>query len=146
MLGRDINRLAVLLLFLWSTTTGIAQVRSGSIVGLVFDPSGAPVPDAAVTVLAAETNIRSETITNASGQYTVPYLTAGRYTVTVMREGFVAAKTSEIEVGTAQTARANVQLQLGSVSNTVEVSSALQRLQPKSPTAQIIVSATLLQA
>ena len=128
MLGRNIYRFAVVLLFLWSTSTGIAQVRSGSIVGLVVDPSGAPVPDAAITVLAAETNIRFETRTNASGQYTVPYLAAGRYTVTVMREGFVAAKTSEIEVGTAQTARANVQLQLGSVSNTVEVNSTLQGL------------------
>ena len=93
-----------------------------------------------------QTSIRFETRTNMTGQYTVPYLAAGRYTVTVMREGFVAAKTSEIEVGTAQTARANVQLQLGSVSNTVEVNSTLQALQTESATVQSVVSATVIQA
>ena len=144
MLGR--KNIIVVSLLVWFTGIGFPQVRSASIVGLVVDPSGAPVPDAAVTVLAAETNVRSETRTNASGQYTVPYLTAGRYTVTVMREGFVAAKTSEIEVGTAQTARANVQLQLGSVSNTVEVNSTLQGLQTESATVQSVVSATVIQA
>src|SRR5216683_2034461 len=144
MLGR--KNIIVVSLLVWFTGIGFPQVRSASIVGLVVDPSGAPVPDAAVTVLAAETNVRSETRTNASGQYTVPYLTAGRYTVTVMREGFVAAKTSEIEVGTAQTARANVQLQLGSVSNTVEVNSTLQGLQTESATVQSVVSAGVIQA
>jgi hypothetical protein len=59
MLRRNIYCCFVLFSFLGSVGTGFAQVRSGSIVGLVVDPSGAPIPEAAVTVLALETNIKS---------------------------------------------------------------------------------------
>src|SRR5580765_5787885 len=91
MLRANSCRLAVLVWLLWPTSAGFAQVRSASIVGLVADPSGAPVPEAAVSVLSVDTNIKSETHTNVSGQYTVPYLTAGRYTVTVTKVGFSAS-------------------------------------------------------
>ena len=144
MLGR--KNIIVVSLLVWFTGIGFPQVRSGSIVGLIVDPTGAPVPDATVSVLALDTNVKSETKSNVSGEYIVPYLPPGQYSVTVMREGFVAAKTSEIQVGTAQTVRANVQLQLGSVSNTVEVNSTLQGLQTESATVQSVVSAGVIQA
>src|SRR5882724_7045628 len=107
MLGR--KKITGVSLLVWFTGIGLAQVRSGSVVGLVVDSSGAPVPEAAVTVMSVETNVKSETRTNMSGQYTVPYLTAGRYTVTVTRVGFAAARTGEFEVGTAQTVRADLE-------------------------------------
>jgi hypothetical protein len=68
----------VVSLLVWFTGIGLAQVRSGSTVGLVVDPSGAPVPDATVSVLALDTNIKSETKTNVSGEYMVPYLPPGQ--------------------------------------------------------------------
>jgi hypothetical protein len=115
---------------------GFAQIRSGSIVGQVVDQSGAPVPDALITVLALETNIKSETLTNVSGQYTVPYLPPGQYTVAVARKGFVTATTSKIEVGTAQTVRADVRLDVGSVTTSVEVNASAQGLQTESAAVQ----------
>jgi hypothetical protein len=127
------------------TYIGLAQVRSGSIVGMVTDPSGAPVPEAVVTVLSVETNVTSETRTNVAGQYTVPYLAPGQYKVTVTRQGFLSARTGEIQVGTAQTIRADVQLQLGSVSSTVEVAATMKELQTESATVQNAVAARVIQ-
>lgn len=70
------NVIAVSLL-VWFTSAGSAQVRSGSVVGLVVDPSGAAVAGATVSVLALDTNVKSETRTNVSGDYVVPYLPRG---------------------------------------------------------------------
>ncbi len=144
MQGRK-NIIVVSLLVLF-TGIGLAQVRSGSIVGLVVDPSGAPVPDATVSVLALDTNIKSETKTNVSGEYIVPYLPPGQYSVTVAREGFFTAKGSAIELATAQTVRVDMKLQLGSVSSTVSVAATATDLQTESATVQHTVGEALIQA
>src|ERR1700730_8554807 len=103
MLGR--KNVFVVSLLVWFTGIGLAQVRSGSIAGLVVDPSGAAVVHASVTVLALDTNVKSETRTNMSGEYVVPYLPPGRYSVTVAEQGFITARMEEIELATAQTVR-----------------------------------------
>jgi hypothetical protein len=63
----------------------------------------------------------------------------------VAREGFAAAKMGEIAVGTAQTVRADVQLQLGSVSNTLEVTDTAKDLQTESATVQNSVGENLIR-
>ena len=135
----------VVFLLVWFTAVGLAQVRSGSIVGLVVDPSGAAVPHASVTVLALDTNVKSETRTNVSGEYVVPYLPPGRYSVTVAEQGFIAARTEGIELATAQTVRVDVKLQIGSVASTVEVAATAIELQTESATVQNTVGDALIQ-
>ena len=131
--NRSLFQIAALFVFLSTAIAGLAQIRSGTLVGKVVDPSGAPVPEAAVKVVAMETNGTSETVTNGVGEYTVPYLAAGRYIVTVTRPGFVTARKAEIDIGTATTVRADVQLELGTVSNIIEVASTVGELQTESP-------------
>jgi len=63
--------------------TVFAQVKSSAITGAVTDPSGAIVPKASITVQNEETNVTAETQTNDTGDYTVPYLPSGRYTLVV---------------------------------------------------------------
>src|SRR5262249_49712814 len=139
------HRVTQLFLLLAAATGGMAQVRSGSIVGLVVDSTGAPVPDATVAVLASDTNVKSETRTNISGEYIVPYLPPGKYSVTVVRQGFVTARAADIELATAQTVRVDISLQLGTVSSTVEVAATVKELQTESATVQNTVSETLIQ-
>jgi hypothetical protein len=115
------------------TGIGLAQVPSGSIVGLVL-------------VLALDTNIKSETKTNVSGEYIVPYLPPGQYSVTVAREGFFTAKGGAIELATAQTVPVDMKLQLGSVSSTVSVGATLKELQTESGTVQHTLGEALIQA
>ena len=60
-----------------------AQIRSATITGTVADSTGALVPGAEVTVTQQETNVATSVVTNDQGQFTVPYLPAGTYTVGV---------------------------------------------------------------
>src|SRR6202030_3582415 len=143
MLARK-NVIVVSLLLSFSCV-GLAQVRSGSIVGLIADPTGAPVPDATVTILALDTNVKSETKTNVSGEYVVPYLPPGQYSVTVARQGFMTAKAGAVEMATAQTVRVDMKLQLGSVSSTVAVAATAIELQTESAAVQNAVGETLIQ-
>lgn len=109
-----------------------AQIRSGTIVGTVVDPSGAPVPDARVTVVSQQTNATFETTTRTTGQYTAPYLQLGQYTVTVSKEGFASARVTDVSVTTAATARVDISLELSRVATTVEIQASAIGLQTES--------------
>ena len=69
-----------------------AQIRSGSIVGAVTDKSGSAVASAEVKVIFEQTNQSFRTTTNDSGEFGVPYLQFGKYTLEVSMEGFNADK------------------------------------------------------
>ncbi len=99
---------------------------SGNIVGIVSDATGAAVAQATVTALNKATATQRSTTTNAAGEYRFELLPIGTYTITVQATGFSAAKADGLEllIGTTQTA--NIPLQTGSVSTTVEVSTGNQ--------------------
>lgn len=121
------------------------QIRSGAIVGTIVDPSGAPVPDAKIAVLAQETNFSYDTQTNIAGDYAVPYLPFGRYTVTVLKEGFNTVRLGGISVRTAQTVRADARLELSTIATAVEVAASAAELQTESATVQNAVDARVIQ-
>ena len=73
-----------------------AQVRSSTIVGSVTDSSGAAVPGAEVLVREQKTNIAYDFRTNESGQYTVPYLPVGLYSVSAKKVGFKTVTKSDV--------------------------------------------------
>src|SRR5215471_18989707 len=75
-----------------------AQVLSGSIVGAVIDPSGASVPSASVKATQTETNETRETVTNQTGEYTLPTLPPGHYSVSISHAGFGSFEATNIEV------------------------------------------------
>src|SRR5882762_10402299 len=112
------NRPVVLVavtLFLTTVFNVQAQIRSGSIVGAVTDKSGSAVAGAQVKVSAEQTNQNFTTSTNESGEFGVPYLQFGRYTLEISKEGFNAAKVTGIEVATSETIRVPVTLVVGSI-------------------------------
>src|SRR5436189_3359417 len=104
------RRILLASLAIWSGLA-FAQIRSGSITGRVVDPSGAPVPNAQVTVLTQGTNVQIQTLTNSVGEYTVPYLASGQYTLRVTANGFVTAQAKDLNLGSAQTLRADIKLE-----------------------------------
>src|SRR5690242_60532 len=65
-----------------------AQTSAGALVGLVRDPAAAAIPQAAVTVTNTQTNVSSLLETDASGNYFVPSVTPGTYSVTCEHPGF----------------------------------------------------------
>src|SRR5262249_55869797 len=105
-------------------TNAQSQLGSGSLSGLVTDPSGGVVSEATVTVTSTATSEVRRTTTGASGQFAVPVLATGDHTVRVGKTGFVTAelKNVTITVGSATTLR--VTLEVGSVESVVDVKAA----------------------
>ena len=106
-----------------------AQVLYGSMVGNVQDPSNAQIPEALVVITHKETRQSRQASTNDSGAYSFTSIPSGVYAVKVSKAGFAAASINEVSVTINNTARANVTLQLGSVAETVLVTSQSPLLQ-----------------
>jgi hypothetical protein len=111
--------LAFLLLF---AVTVWAQTFRGTILGTVTDPGGALVNGAKVTVRNAATGLERASTTSADGSYAIPELPIGTYTVTITQSGFQTSVTNAVEVNVATERRVDVQLRVGQISQTVEVS------------------------
>ncbi len=100
-----------------------AQLGGGSIVGVVVDGSGSPVPGAIVSARNVETSVAKTSTTNDTGYYEFPLLPAGDYVVNVEKEGFQRTTVSRFTLSTGTKPHIDVQLQLGAVSQSIEVSS-----------------------
>ena len=98
-----------------------AQMNAGTILGTVTDPTGAAIADAQVTVTNAGTSISQRTTTDSTGNYVVPYLIPGIYEVTAEKEGFKKITRAGITIQVDQKARVDLGLQLGSVTDRIEV-------------------------
>ena len=101
-----------------------SQTPTGTLQGTVSDPSGSAVTGANVTVTNTGTNEKKELTTDTAGRYVVPFLTPGTYTVTVQARGFTSSKVDNIKVDVSQTRDVNVSLQVGAISQQVEVQAA----------------------
>jgi hypothetical protein len=106
-----------------------AQAVSGTIVGTVTDPTGAAVPNAQVTITLTGQSTSYSTVTNESGNFTEPNLPAGSYAVTIVATGFKKDVRQNISVDTNTTARVDITLSTGAVTDTVTVTTAPPELQ-----------------
>ena len=97
-----------------------AQAVYGTIVGTVMDSSAAGVPKAKVTITDLNRSVNFTTTTNESGFFTQRFLIVGRYQVRVEAAGF-NAYVQEVSVSVDQETTVDVKLQVGQVSETVEV-------------------------
>jgi len=98
-----------------------AQSDRGTITGTITDPAAAVVPNAAVTIVNAENGSQSQTVTTATGNYTLASLPAGVYDLTVQAAGFKSLNQRGIRVEVAQVARVDVNLQIGASSESITV-------------------------
>jgi Carboxypeptidase regulatory-like domain len=101
-----------------------AQVSSGRIVGLVEDASGAVVVNAQITVQEVATGESRDVQTNQVGEFNVPFLKPGNYTVTASATGFKSKALTGIALAIDQTSNLRIQLEIGSSAERVEVTGA----------------------
>ncbi len=106
-----------------------AQVQNASLTGLVTDPSGAVVVGASVTAKNKATNVSYDTKTDASGYYLFPSLPIGGYTVSVEMTGFKKALQDNVQLEVAERGRSDFRLEVGTVTQVVEVKGAAAALQ-----------------
>lgn len=98
-----------------------AQRYLGSIQGEVNDPSGAKVPDAAVTAEETITHYKLTTKSNGAGAYNFPQLNPGTYSITLAATGFKAATTSNVILTAGQSQQVDFNLTTGATTETVVV-------------------------
>src|SRR5262245_12325030 len=111
-----------ILVCVYATLTAVnAQTATGSIVGTVADTSGSVVASAKVVVMNAATNAKLEVVTNSAGEYTAPLLPPGSYSVAVSTPGFRSHQQTGITLQVQQQARIDVVLQVGALTETVQV-------------------------
>jgi len=125
----------------WGQTAG-----SGSVGGTVTDPSGAVVVDAQVTLTDASTNAQRTATSNEAGRYLFPNVPPGTYSMTTTKEGFRVAKVSSLTVNVGTTLTVDVAMELGTVSQTVEVIATTSELQVTNSTIGNTVSGDMLQS
>src|ERR1017187_4710861 len=121
-----------ILVFLLALALPSYAQNLGEITGVVTDSSGGVVAGASVTVSSPATNFTRQTTTNTAGNYDFPALQPGIDNIRTEAQGFQAETRNGMELQVAQVARVDIQLQVGSMTQTVEVAAGAQMLSTES--------------
>ena len=124
--------LAFVILIMFSAVNALAQYENGSILGTVRDSAGKPVAGADVSVVNTATAIGTETKTDGSGDYDVPQLRVGVYTIAASAPGFSHAVAENITVSVGNRQRIDLSLKVGGAETTVEVSDVALQIETES--------------
>jgi len=120
-------RVAILIISL--ALLSFAQSERGTITGTVQDSSGAVIQSARINITNSATNVALEASTNQNGEFTVPSLQPGTYTIRVEKSGFRPTELKGLTVDAATTVRADVKLEVGASTQVVEVQASAVQLQ-----------------
>src|ERR1700682_2399559 len=112
------------LLTLGAMSAQAQTASSGSVTGQVADPQGASVPGADVTLTDTATSSKQTATTNDSGRYNFPVVNPGLYDITISKSGFKTAKMAQQKVSIGLLLTVNVALEVGSLAETVVVTSS----------------------
>jgi hypothetical protein len=117
--------LLILLIAFCSTILRLhAQTATGSIVGIIHDPSGNAVPNVQIRLLNRATNQSATAASNDQGYYSFPLLRPAVYQITVQAPGFKELVQDNIQLDVAMTLTVNLTLELGAVTESIVVSDA----------------------
>jgi len=116
-------------MFFGSSGRLVGQAVDGTLLGTVTDTSGAVAPASKVTIQEVNTGVVRTTLTNESGNYTFPTLTPGTYDVTVEKVGFRKSTRRAVDVFVNTTVRVDMQIQPGTVSEEITVTTEVPLLQ-----------------
>ena len=118
----------VLGLVLFATSAWAQLASQTALVGTVTDSGGLVVPGALVVAVNVGTKDTYEATTNTEGYYHIQFIRPGKYEISVTIPGFQTFKATGVEVATNQVVRTNVTLQVGGVTESVNVSADVQVL------------------
>ena len=124
-----------------SATMAVAQSTSATVTGAVTDSTGAAISGASVTVENVQTNVKATVVTNSAGFYRVSGLLPGFYRAVVDKNGFKSVVRDGIELHGQDELAINYSLTVGSVTESVTVSSSAPLLQSDSATVSTVIEA-----
>ena len=109
-----------------------AQAVSGTILGTVADTTGAVIPGANVTLVHTGTGFTRTVVTDTKGEYTAPSVPTGTYTVAAEMQGFKKVTMANVQVGVDQKARIDLKLDLGQMTEAIEIQAETPLVQTNS--------------
>ena len=126
---------------LWLSLLAVsaAFAQTASLTGRVTDPSGAIVPQAAVTVQSVDSSVSTTVQSNEQGYYNFPSLLPGSYNLSVSKAGFKPVRQTNLALAVQQAARIDLTLEVGAVTETVDVSAQAVLLDSESSTVGQVV-------
>src|SRR4051812_10311546 len=126
------SNLIKIFVLIFSVMSLRAQVDTGTIVGTVQDSSGAVVPAATVTATEVNTNTQTSVRTDSAGTYIVTPLKIGKYSIAVEAQGFKKETRSGVTLQVQDRVRVDFALQVGSVSEAIDVAADVAVVQTES--------------
>jgi hypothetical protein len=136
-------RLALLLFF--AAGSAAAQTSTATLTGIVTDATQARLPGVTLTLANEDTGVASRAATNEQGEYTFPLVQPGRYRLTAEGVGFQSMTHTGIVLELGRTSRLDLQLQLGQLAQSVEVSGRAPLLESETSSAgQLIENRTIV--
>lgn len=135
-------RAALLTFVLAAAGAANAQETTGRITGRILDAQGLAVPGVTITITGAQGT--RTFVTDAEGTYSAPFLTPGLYTVRAELQGFKAVETRNVNVSLGQTTTVNLTMEVGGLTETVEVTGAASVVDTRSTTTGGVLGSDLL--
>ena len=112
---------------------------TGSISGVVTDPSGAIVPGVTVVATSLSTNVQSTVVTDSKGFYNLPALSVDKYDVAIQQAGFSDYKQEGVKIDANSAVRIDITLSMGAVTNTVDVKSDALQVETQSTQMGVVI-------
>ena len=134
------------LLTLFMAGAAAAQTYTATVRGVVTDASGAVIAGAAVTLLNVEQNRPYPFITNQSGEYVVVQLPPGSYNLSVKAAGFKQYQRTGLTLEVAQVVEIDVPLEVGAITEAIEVTGQAPLLETASSTLGEVVNSKTTEA
>ena len=126
------------------TSVASAQRATVSVAGQVRDSSSAAVPGAKVVVRNQSTAVERVVLSNSEGFYVVSALQAGSYSISISHEGFQVYNVSDLLLQVDQQATVNVELNVGSVTETVRVTADAAAVELRTATLNTVVNQKMM--
>jgi hypothetical protein len=144
--GMNTSKLATLLAIamLGIPTLSLAQTERGTITGVVMDSTKAAVPGVSVKVINTGTTVATNVVSSESGSYSAANLVPGTYRIEATLQGFQTSNVDGVIVNAGTTARVDVTLNLGSVTESVDVVAATATVQTEDAKVATTVSNRLI--
>jgi len=122
------------LFFLITAVAAYSQTPSASVLGRITDATGAVIPGVTVKVTNLDTNVSYQGTSNEIGDYTIPYLNPGRYSLEASAQGFRTYRHAEFTLAVDQALRIDIPLEVGSAAESITVTEAPPLLNTESST------------
>jgi len=121
------------------SAANLSAQTAGVVSGHVSDASGAVIPQATITLKNVDTSGVRSTVTTGTGDYTFPDVPPGIYNISAKHAGFKTGTTNNVEVQVQQSVRLDFTLQVGEITQTIEVTASAVLLQAENATLGTVI-------